>query len=634
MLLTSTSGNPRFRCSRFANWPLRLKVVAILLFSSALPLVATAYLDVQQARVTALASEASQLSSWCHQLAAEFDRFNDAHLSTAKRLARLPDVRSFATSDDHHLRETLAVWSESDEIRGIALLDTTGTVRIATNEALAGKSLASRAFVQHALRGDTVISDVHLAEPEVGGVPSIAYVSPVLGDDGAVLGLLAVWVHAEALWDLARSTHALGRGPTYAVLVDEAGVRIAHSMDPSFVFRPTGPLPAVTIDAMVVDARFGPNTRALLSDVEPFPEVFRRATSLERGVDDMFLDFSTANERWSYGVGCRLTSTPWTLFYLVPREQVEAPIIAMTRVKVAFSAAVIGLALTAGGLLASSILPRVAALARATERLGKGDFTARVEVAGSDEIGRLGESFNAMAERIQAQDAGLRRARDESEAFSYSVAHDLRTPLRAINGFSTALIEDQCGRLDAEALDHLERIRTSALRMGHMIDALLELARVSRAEIHRQPVDLTALGRAVFAQLVAAEPARKVEFVVQEGLHASGDCPLIRVVLENLLGNAWKFTSGRPVGRIELGCTERDGVPTYYVRDNGAGFDMAYSGKLFTPFQRLHRPTEFAGSGIGLATVQRIVTRHGGAIWADGDVGRGATFYFTLGEGP
>jgi len=234
-------------------------------------------------------------------------------------------------------------------------------------------------------------------------------------------------------------------------------------------------------------------------------------------------------------------------------------------------------------------------------------------------------------------DDELRRARDraetasrELEAFSYSVAHDLRAPLRGIRGFSDALLEDLGDTLTDSAGGHLKSIRQSAERMGLLIDALLGLSKVSRAHAARDPVDLTALAGAAIAQLRAADPARVVDFTCAPGLTVLGDPVLLRSLLDNLLGNAWKFSACRPRAHLELG--RQDGEPpVFFVRDDGAGFDMAYADMLFAPFQRLHPASQYAGTGIGLATVQRIVHRHGGRVWAEAAIDRGATFHFTLG---
>jgi light-regulated signal transduction histidine kinase (bacteriophytochrome) len=229
--------------------------------------------------------------------------------------------------------------------------------------------------------------------------------------------------------------------------------------------------------------------------------------------------------------------------------------------------------------------------------------------------------------------AELAAANRELEAFSYSVSHDLRAPLRSIDGFSQAVLEDYADKLDEPGRDHLNRVRAATQRMGQLIDDLLKLARVTRAEIRPTTVDLSALAANVLAELQKNEPGRRVEYRIEPGLTAEGDARLLRVVLDNLLGNAWKFAGKTANARIEFGATRgSDGTPSYFVRDNGAGFDMAYANKLFSAFQRLHSMNEFPGTGIGLATVQRIILRHGGTVRAEGRPGAGATFYFTLSQ--
>ncbi len=228
----------------------------------------------------------------------------------------------------------------------------------------------------------------------------------------------------------------------------------------------------------------------------------------------------------------------------------------------------------------------------------------------------------------------LAAANKELESFSYSVSHDLRAPLRAIDGFSHALLEDCADRLDDAGKAHLNRIRAGTQRMGLLIDDLLNLSRLSRTQMHRQNVDVSALAGSVADGLRKAQPERHIELRIEAGLETSADPGLLRVVLENLLGNAWKFTSKRASAHIEFGMSRDTGTPAYFVRDDGAGFDPAYADRLFGAFQRLHAMSEFAGTGIGLATVQRIVHRHSGRIWAESAVDHGATFYFTLGEEP
>jgi signal transduction histidine kinase len=236
---------------------------------------------------------------------------------------------------------------------------------------------------------------------------------------------------------------------------------------------------------------------------------------------------------------------------------------------------------------------------------------------------RVAEARAALTDELEAKN-------EELNAFSYSVAHDLRAPLRSLDGFSLALLEDYTDKLDEDGRQYLRYIRESAQQMAVLIDSLLELSRVTRSELRREAVDLTAMAHAIAERLRRSQPERDALFVISEGLIVEGDAGLLAIALENLLGNAWKYSSKRLQARIELASTQMDGRRALFVRDNGAGFDMAYASKLFGVFQRLHTISEFEGTGIGLATVHRIVRRHGGHVWAEGEVDRGATFYFTL----
>jgi PAS domain S-box-containing protein len=236
-----------------------------------------------------------------------------------------------------------------------------------------------------------------------------------------------------------------------------------------------------------------------------------------------------------------------------------------------------------------------------------------------------------LEERFAARTADLSAANEELEAFAYSVSHDLRAPLRGIDGFSQAVLEEYSERLDETGRDYLMRLRSASQRMGHLIDDMLSLSRVSRVELDKERVDLSAIATSLAVELQERDPDRRVQFVIEDGLVAQGDFRFLSIVLENLLSNAFKFTSTRATARIEFGREAVDGEDAYFVRDDGVGFDMAYSDQLFTPFQRLHTEAEFPGSGIGLATIRRVVARHDGRAWAHGELDRGATVYFTLG---
>ncbi|MBI2847653.1 MAG: PAS domain-containing protein [Chloroflexi bacterium] len=240
------------------------------------------------------------------------------------------------------------------------------------------------------------------------------------------------------------------------------------------------------------------------------------------------------------------------------------------------------------------------------------------------------ESIKRLNDDLRRHTAELEASNRELESFAYSVSHDLRAPLRTLDGFSQALVEDYGDKLDGQAKDYLRRIQESSRLMGQLIDDLLSLSRVTRTDMRIDTVDLSNMAREILDELQNADSERRAKFVITPGMAARGDPNLLRLVLENLLGNSWKFTGKTSLAVIEFASANHDGKTAYFVRDNGAGFDMAYAGKLFAPFQRLHSMNEFPGVGIGLATVQRVIHRHGGKVWANGEVGEGATFYFTL----
>lgn len=242
-----------------------------------------------------------------------------------------------------------------------------------------------------------------------------------------------------------------------------------------------------------------------------------------------------------------------------------------------------------------------------------------------------------LEKRVRERTAELEASSRELDAFAYSVSHDLRAPLRAVAGFSELLLEDYGARLDAIGLDYLARVVSATSRMSHLIDDLLTLSRATRAELCWRPVDLTAIAQRILADLRAADPDpdRPLELIVEQGLRAAGDAALLELVLQNLISNAWKFTAKQDKALIHVGSDRLpDGELSFFVRDTGAGFDMRYAEKLFVPFQRLHSADDFAGTGIGLAIVGRVISRHGGRVWAEGHPERGAVFRFVLPEHP
>jgi signal transduction histidine kinase len=257
--------------------------------------------------------------------------------------------------------------------------------------------------------------------------------------------------------------------------------------------------------------------------------------------------------------------------------------------------------------------------------------------AGRIELGELKiaqRRIELLNSDLAARNCALEALNKELESFSYAVSHDLRSPLRSIHGFTEALQESAASKLTPEELGWLQKISAAAARLDRLTEDLLRLSRVSRSQLKREPVDLALLARDVIHELRQADPARDVVFAISDSLTASADSALIRVALSNLLGNAWKYTGLRPQALISLDSHDRDGQVVFCIRDNGAGFDMAYASKLFRPFQRLHSAREFPGSGIGLACTARVIHKHGGRIWADAKTGEGAAFFFTIPDDP
>jgi PAS domain S-box-containing protein len=413
----------RMRVSlRFMDWPLRVKMAALLVAASLLPLAIAAVLDIRESRRQLLASTAALLAARGDHLVDELDMFHRGYRRSAIRFARLPGVVDYCRAGftgtgqiNRTVRAILAVQPASDSnIRGAAIFDTAGTVRIATEPQLVGVRLSYRRYVREALRGTAAISDIYLGVPQVGSVPTIAYAAPVRGPNRRVAGLFVIWVRAASLWEIARASNELAGPRSFAVLFDHAGIRIAHTYQQDFVFHPGGRLDPATVDSLVSEHRFGGKTRAFLEDIRAFPDQFDRARSASPD-QGLFRGFAPVNQQWNYGVGRRMSTVPWTLFYMIPEESLITQMTRLTRDKAVFAGVIILVALLTGTLFAAVILRPIGSLSAATRALAGGDLTARVPGHDSDELGRLGVSFNAMAGQIEAQSTSLRRARDELE---------------------------------------------------------------------------------------------------------------------------------------------------------------------------------------------------------------------------
>jgi signal transduction histidine kinase len=347
-----------------------------------------------------------------------------------------------------------------------------------------------------------------------------------------------------------------------------------------------------------------------------------------------------ADEPTAATAATRLQRAPWTYRLVASARWISDPVARQTHRFLMFAAGLAALFALVAALLARYIARPFSQLETVLLAWAGGVRGVRVEVSATRDGRRLGEAFNQMAGQLERYERGLRdmvdertaaleAAQRELELFTYSASHDLRGPLRSIDGFADELAEDYGESLPPAARDVVARIQATVGRTARLVDDLLAFGRASRQNLCAEEVDLSVMATDILAELRNAEPGRQVEATVAPGLRATADPTLIRAALDNLLRNAWKFTSLREVAHIEVGRTEAPG-PAFYVRDDGAGFDMAHAGELFVAFRRLHSSREFPGTGIGLATVQRIVERHGGRVWAVGAPGAGATFYFTL----
>ncbi len=915
------------------NWPLRIKVVLLLIIVSVLPLVLAAFFEIRDMQSKQIKNTTALLMARSDHLVDELDNFHRGYQRSVRKYSRLPGVIDFLRRDPRHRHELdanalviLEIQPAIDpNVRGAAILSLKGVVKIATENQLIGHDLSSQTYIQEALKDDLVTSDIYVAEPEVGSLPTIAYAASIFGSDKKKVGLFVIWVRAKSLWDIAKASNDLAGLGSYAVIFNKLGIRIAHTYNSDSIFHPAGPLEPAVLDSLIAESRYGDETRKLLTEVKSFPEQFARARQ-KLPDESFFHGFAPMNQAWYYGVGRQFKTVPWTIFYMIPQSSLQIPIDIMTEKKTIYAGLIILMAFLGGSLFSSVLSKPIRVLSVATDRLGKGDLRARVAVKYKDEIGILGESFNSMAERIETQSQALQEARDtlemrvqertaellhatdalreseqnlaitlnsigdgviatdiegrvvrmnpqaeqltgwtfeqaqshrleevfhiineenlrpvvspvdhvlekgavvglanhtilisrdgnkrpiadsgapirdgegkmcgvvlvfrdqtealkaeqslrasearkaavmeaamdaivimdcegkivdfntaaektfgysrkevigqllaevivpqrlrlqhknglerylatgeehvigrrvelpalrkngtefpaeiaiiriraegsplftsyirditerkqaseaealrrgkeaaehanaELEAFSYSVSHDLRAPLRVIDGFSKILMEEDAKAMTDSARDFLERIRYNTQKMGRLIDDLLAFSRLGRHAMVKQRVDTAAMVEQTLDELQDEIKNRQIEIHQVPLPPCYGDPTLLKQVWLNLLSNALKYSRQKEVAILEIGeiSSNQDDQVTYFIKDNGVGFDMRYADKLFGVFQRLHREEDFEGTGVGLAIVKRIIERHGGRIWAESAVQQGATFYFTL----
>lgn len=573
----------------------------------------------------ALATQSARaLTEAARGLAGQADGYLAGVFSTTQAIAALPAIVSMDQAAHEVLLKEL--FHHYHTFARLSTFDGTGQ-RVASSQPGGATFIGLLASFQTAWQQGRQAWEV--APAPSTGRPALLIYTPIRDAERQLVGVLGAVVDLESFATVISRVYSAGNGRAFIldatgrVLVHPESEAIQAQRDYSWLGVPTGGRPA------------GPGTVRYTLD-----NTVRIAG---------YASIPVAN---------------WTAVVERPERTVLEPTRRPWQLALSGLALSAALALGAAWFLARTLTRPVRNLAQAAHALGAGEPAVALPALGPEhgELGMLVMAFAAMRDSVAEREAGLRqlatekeqaegtvrrlnaeleqRVRErtaaleasnkELEAFAYSVSHDLRAPLRGVDGFSNILLEEYADKLDRQGVHYLQRVRAASQRMGHLIDALLYLSRVTRSELHRTTLDMSLLAQTIVSELHDLQAERQVAVRITPGLLVCADAPLLHIMLENLLGNAWKFTGKQPQAQIEFGVTQHEEERTYFVRDNGAGFDMVYANKLFGAFQRLHTVTEFEGTGIGLATVQRIVHRHGGRVWAEGTVGQGATVYFTL----
>lgn len=603
----------------FLNRSLYARLLIAFLALAIVPLALTSYVSYAAFRHGILDDSESKLSGVATLKEQEIRRWAERLSGTLSwvaanpsRAAEMGTLSTFPAGSDEYQAAHESLTDDAGRLANegqftVVLLarSDTGQVVVASEPGWLGRSADSEWHLNEG-RSATFVSEVFVSS--LIGRPTIVVSTPVKDRSGRLTGVLVGYADVKELNDLMTEWSGLGdTGETF--LVNEATV-------------------------LVTDIRFEPGSA--------FKKIIM-GQGAQRAVQGMSGAGTWIDYRQMPVVGVYRWLDDRKLGLIVKQDEVEALASATRQRNVAWTitvATAVGVAVVCW-LMAGSVAHPLARLAGYSRRIQDGDYSAEIIATGNDEVAAVTASVKSMVARLlettealEQSNAELLAVNKELEAFSYSVSHDLRAPLRAIDGFSLAVVEDCSDKLDENGKGYLERVRAATQRMGLLIDDLLNLSRIGRVEMRRVDVDLSSLAREIAADLKKTQPERLVEFAISDDLRAKGDPALFRIILENLLGNAWKFTGKHPRAKIEFGYTRREGREVFFVKDDGAGFDMAYAQKLFSPFQRLHMASDFPGTGIGLATVQRIIRRHGGSVWAEAGVEQGATFYFVLGEHP
>ncbi len=534
-----------------------------------------------------------------------------------------PDLQRAQRDLDRQINE----YRKSFNYPNVVIADSAGTVVYSADTAYGAQHLGKPypdAVLLHEARKGVYFTD--LARDESATRIEIMAAGPVLNDSGNFIGYVIIQIDMVPIFAFIADPTGLGRTGE-SLIVQRKGDSVLF----------LSPLRYAQGAALKKSVAFN-GKKAF-----PAQKAAQGDTGAGKTIDYAGDEVLAA---WRY-----LPSLRWGLVSKINTDEALQPVFDLRRHIIIADIVIFAVGSFFAFFFAARLTDPIRRLQKGAELIRGGDLDHRVSTSSKDEIGQLSRAFDDMTvtlkktidqhrlseeevrrlnEALRLYVAQLESSNSELEAFAYSVSHDLRSPLRSIEGFSLALLEDYSDKLDSAGKDYLSRVRNAAVRMGQLIDDLLKLSRVTRSEMTRERTDLSMIARSIADNLKKQHPERTAQFIIADGLTAYCDTRLITVVMENMLANAWKFSEKSLRTVIEFGTAEKNGERAFFVSDNGAGFDMQYAGKLFSPFQRLHRTDDFPGTGIGLATVKRIINRHGGKVWIEAEEGKGATVYFTL----
>jgi signal transduction histidine kinase/CheY-like chemotaxis protein len=672
------------------DWSVRGKLLALVVVTAALPAAVGAALTLAHGQSMAEEAAAALLGARGDQLVTELDSFHREHLAAVVRLGYLPSLRQFVVApaeareaaEGSALSACAALVDNDPDLRSVVLLGSDGKILLTTNGRGRGTDLSFRSYVQEGLKGKQVISDVFVSVARRNEEPEalIAYAVPAYRAPGDLAGLLVAYLRADAFWRTITAFNDRAGTGSYAVVLDELGVRIAHGTRPDYLFRPAGPLPPDVVEQMIAERRFGDNTRAYLERVLDRPEQFALARAPTLGQQRLQRYLADATEKLSLAEARRLTTVPWTVVVRVPEEVVMGPPRRLTLKLLLLGAVGSLLAVVLGLGLSRRLLRPIRGLLAATERVARGDLAARVAIRGADELGQLGERFNEMAaaietgnerleSRVKSRTRELERANVElgtqkeellvqqaelassqhelqlkneevqranrlKSEFLANMSHELRTPLNSIIGFSELLGEDLRTSLAPRHLEYLDDVMQSGRHLLSLINDILDLSKIEAGHLS---LSLESIGAeeavAEACEMVRPAAGKKritllVEVKARQRVRA--DRAKLRQVLLNLLSNAIKFNPED--APIQIAVSDGPGVVRIAVRDRGPGIAPALRPRLFDPFVQGEDPLvkKHQGTGLGLAISKRIVEQHGGDIEVDSAPGKGATMTVTF----